>query len=273
MKLVFFLRHRGAFVAAVVLGLLLVGCSGAGKPASSGEEPSSSSRPAAATATPAGSLDLSQAVQKLQALQSFRYDIAFKLTFATPVASATHSAQRNDPSAAVGDFLASMLGSFRSEGAYRAPGDIDVKFVYAGNEIRFVQVGAQAWLNEAGAWRTTDPATIGTTGPSLSSLGAILPREPLGGAKTKTETVNGVHTIRYTFDKVALDRLALARDPSASSATDDATLDVWLTDDGVPVKLLLVASGDDDSGGKATLRLELNLRNLNDASILIKPPV
>ncbi len=261
-------RHFACLAAAALLGLALLGCSSDKDTASAKAEDGFGAQSGAAMASK-GELDLVQAFGKMQALQSFLYDFAFKLSFATSGSKQMDAQKPVEAADAGANLLFSLLGDFHSEGAFRAPGDVDLKLTYAGRDSRFVQVGKQAWVNEAGSWRTMAPQDLGGAASLLDTMDGVLPAEPLSGAKTKLENVNGVRALHYSFDRAALSRLAIA----GEEATGDATLDVWLNEDGVPVKLLLVAAGGEDPERKVTLRMELNLRNLNDKSIEIKAPV
>jgi len=53
----------------------------------------------------------------------------------------------------------------------------------------------------------------------------------------------------------------------------DANIDLWLMDGNVPVKILMSFAGKDASGNKMSMKLELNIRDINSSSISIKPPI
>jgi len=80
----------------------------------------------------------------------------------------------------------------------------------------------------------------GSFSPSdLSSATDALPADTLKKAKTSKETVNGIKTTRYSFDRKTLMDLAKEDSSTSSSAGtfdqfDKAQMDIWLNDDGIP---------------------------------------
>jgi hypothetical protein len=105
-------------------------------------------------------------------------------------------------------------------------------------------------------------------------LGDVLPAEVLDVAKTSREKVNGVETVKYSWDKAALTRLLASFGETADmSDIDDASLSIWMMDDVVPVKMSMTLAGSDEDGNKMSMKLDFNLRDINDPGIRIKPPV
>jgi hypothetical protein len=50
------------------------------------------------------------------------------------------------------------------------------------------------------------------------------------------------------------------------------TMDVWITEDGIPVKMTMSVSGTSD-GSDIALDLDFNVSDLNDSSITIEAPL
>jgi hypothetical protein len=143
-----------------------------------------------------------------------------------------------------------------------------------GKDTHYVQVGDEAWINDGSGWqpeRTVDASTLSQG--TLPGLPFDLQNDVLSGAKTKTETVNGVETTRYSFDKAALTDVAtkLGKQTAGMDKVSAATLDVWLTDDGLPVKLVAHVAGDSKLS-KTTIDLSYDVTDLN-SDIKIEKPV
>jgi hypothetical protein len=51
-----------------------------------------------------------------------------------------------------------------------------------------------------------------------------------------------------------------------------ANLDLWLSRDNIPVKLLMDFAGKDENGAAMSFKLELNITDINDSSVQIRPP-
>jgi hypothetical protein len=128
-------------------------------------------------------------------------------------------------------------------------------------------------LKTGGNWQQVTAADLGL-GTSFEELvGDVVPDEVLKVAKTSREKVNGVDTVHYAFDKKALEQLLADFGEAADlSEVDTANLDIWLSAENIPVKMTMVASGQDADGQKASVKLEFNVRDFNDPSIKIRPP-
>ena len=221
----------------------------------------------------AGPLDLATTADKLLELRSFRFDMTLKLDI--PAASSSN-ADDDALGAAFAGALLGVLGDIKAEGAYVAPDQMEVKMSMAGQEMGMVQIGKDAWVKFGPTWQKTTAATSGLDFSSPTDLITdFLPQQALAGAKTSQETVNGVRTTRYSFDKKALEKLAAEMGESATGLQEltDAKLDVWLTADNIPVKILMDFAGKDESGQKMSMKLELNVRDLNSDSVKIKAPI
>jgi hypothetical protein len=85
-----------------------------------------------------------------------------------------------------------------------------------------------------------------------------------------------VETTRFSFDKDSLAALAEAAGETAGledlSEVDTLALDVWITSDGVPVKMTMDVQGESE-GVEISVQLEYNIRDINDPSITIQRPI
>ena len=222
-----------------------------------------------------GVLNLSQSTSNLLALKSYRFDLLMALDLGAALPSGSGA-----PADALGEALAGALlgalGEIKVEGAYVAPDSVDVTVMMFGQQLRFVRIGDEAWTNEGGGWRAT-PATgmdFGFGGSPTELVADILPQEVLQGAKTSDETVNGVKTTRYSYDKEALAQLS--EDLGQSADLEDVTeanIDIWLAQGDIPVRVLVSIASANPDGQQMSLRLELNVRDIDNSSIEIKPPV
>jgi len=259
-------------LAATAMALALA-CGGDKDAASSGGEDTSSSKgaPGGSGAATARELDLNRAFTALQELRSFRFDLKMKMDFGDALAGL-----QDDESGIAAAFLA-LFSDIDVEGAYVAPDSLEVKMRFAGRDMRFVQIGSEAWINDGSGW------TAAGAGGSLDILSGspadlateFLPSEVLKVAKTSSETVNGVKTTKYSFDKESLKQVAekLGQDTGSVDQVDEMQLNVWLTEDNLPVKFALAAKGTDEQGNKISIEMEMNIRDLNSNSIKIARPV
>ena len=262
--------RRFPAILLAVAGLtmaLAVACGGKSSTDSKTNEngsPASSER----AAVGAGGVDLSKAVSAVDDLQSFRFEIAMKLDI---------SATSGSGGDAFAGALLGALGDIKIKGAYVRPDQTEVTMTMFGQEMGYVQIGTKAWEKTGGSWQATTASDSGFDFSSPTEMFSdLLPTEVLKGAKTSKEKVNGVNTTHYAFDKKAIEKL-LAEVPDASGVEfkdiSEANLDVWLTDEGIPVRLQMVLNGKDAQGQKMGIRLEMNITDINSSAIKIKPPI
>jgi hypothetical protein len=127
-------------------------------------------------------------------------------------------------------------------------------------------------------WQASDSSSSGGfsfgNGSPADMFTDILPDEMLKGAKTSKETVNGVKTTRYSFDKKSLGDLAkeLGEGSGGLKELNEANLDVWVNDDNVPVKFVMNMNGKDEQGKKVAVELQMNIKDIN-GNFQIKAPI
>ena len=246
------------FAAALVL--LAVACGG------DNNDSANASTGGAGSAT-SRELNLASAAQALQNVQSFRFDLSLKMDFDTPSGGSTE----DDFGAA---FLA-LLGNVNAKGAYAGPDSFEVEAALFGQKVRMVQIGNQAWVNDGSGWEVTDAEDLSTFSmTSPADLFEMVPAEVLKNATIKSEKVNGQETTRYSFNRDQL--LQIAKDLGEEMVDVDEiermNLDVWVTKDYVPVKMVLDMKGEAE-GTKAEIKVEFNVTDLNDPGIKIQKPV
>jgi hypothetical protein len=217
-----------------------------------------------------GGLDLSKAASAIEELKSFRFDLSLKMEF-----SGVSGNSAEDMFAAL---LLGALGDIKASGAYVAPDKTETTITFAGQEIGYIQIGNQAWMKMGGVWTpTTASDALGFNFGSPTDLFEdFLPQEVLKGAKTSRERVNGVDTTRFSYDKQSLLVLAeefgaMAGDLDDIDDLKEFSLDVWVTDSGIPVKLLMNIVAEDATVERFGIKLEANIKDIN-SNITIRPP-
>jgi hypothetical protein len=248
-------------ISRLFFGLAAVLAAGA-LAACGGDKDSDSSR----SNPPAGVLEqvnVGESVATLQQLKSFRFELKLSVDFSGDMTED-----------ALGAALLGALGNIEMKGAYVAPDSFEAQVQMFGEDVGFVQIGDTAWVKIGRSWEATNAEDLGLTSDFGDLLGDVLPAEVLDVAKTSREKVNGVETVKYSWDKAALARLLASFGETADmSDIDDASLSIWMMDDVVPVKMSMTLAGSDEDGNKMSMKLDFNLRDINDPGIRIKPPV
>jgi hypothetical protein len=254
--------------AAAALAALAVACGGDDNGANAGGRSGSG----AATTQ---ELDLSSAVLELEGLRSFRMDLSFKLNLGGLLSGL------GEEESAFASMLLSMLSNVKVKAAYVAPDSVSAEMNLLGEQVKYVQIGGQAWVNEGSGWQETGAEDfLGGLGSSPTELlEDFLPQEVLEAAKTKQETVNGVKATRYSFDRDSLEQLTedygedFGFNLSTLAEVEDLSLDVWVSEAGIPVKASMLFKGQDPEGNDMSMELELNITDINSDSVKITKPV
>ncbi len=220
---------------------------------------------------PQDSLDLARSAASIDSLRSYRFDLTMKLDFGP-------SGERSGDNAlgdALGGAILGLLKDIKAEGAYVAPDQMAMKMSLPGIQVEMIQIGDRAWVKSGGQWQGTEPSQDLFSQSPTGLLGDVLPAEVLSGAKVSKETVNGAKATRYSFNKGSLTELASVMGGSTAELEQltKANMDVWLNDDGVPVKIKLDMAGKDENGQKVSIFMEMNIRDINSKSIKIEAPV
>jgi len=248
------------FAAALVL--LAVACGGDDKDndsanASTGGGGSSTSR----------ELNLANAAQALEDVKSFRFDLSLKMDIDAPSTG-------NDDEDALGAAFLALLGNINMTGSFVGPDSYEFKTKFFGQDLQMIQIGNQAWINEGSGWEVadTDDSIFGGSPTDLAF--DMLPDEVLKNATVKSEKVNGQDTTRYSFDKAALLSIAeeFGEDMVDIQEIESMNLDIWVTKDNLPVKLVMNMKGEAE-GAKMDIQVDFNIKDINDSSIKIQKPI
>jgi hypothetical protein len=257
-------------LAPVAVGLiaLVMSCSGD----KDSDSPGSGARGSGSNVS--NELDLTNAASSLLELRSFRFDVSVKLDFDM---SALGAGDSDDEFGGLATAFLALLSDIKLEGAYQAPDSFEVQMRLAGEDIHAIQIGDRAWIDDGSGWEETDAdsSDLSFLGDPTELAFDLLPQEVLRNAKTKSETVNGVKATRYSFDKKALEAIAedLGEGTAGLEEVDEATLDVWLTDQNIPVKVVMNFKGKAEDGTDMAIAVELNVTDLNSDKVKIEAPI
>lgn len=144
------------------------------------------------------------------------------------------------------------------------PGTATVRTIQFGGE-QFTQVNGGTWLGPQ------TPEATGLKPDDLFSGGFFAPQD-LEGLEYVEETVNGVATRRYQITRNEFSALEDLIGASGETEIDDASVEVWLAEDGgFPVRMEIFASGVDQAAGNFTMTLTFEVTDINAAISIERP--
>ena len=269
------MRKLGWITAPLMAGLLAltVACGGDDDdtPSAIGSGGSASGGGAAVSQE----LNLAEAANQLLELSSFRFNLAFSLDF--DLGDLAESGDEDDEFGA--EFAAAFLSLFSDitmEGAYVAPDSIDMKMGIAGEEVHYIQIGDEAWVNDGTGWTPTAPdaAELSPFGDPMSFTTEMLPDAVLQNAEISEEEIDGRTAVRYHFNKDSLEAVAaeLGEDTAEFGEIDEMELDVWIIENSIPVKFEISASGADPEIGDIAFEASFSITDINE-DIEIERPI
>jgi hypothetical protein len=221
-------------------------------------------------------LNLAEAATQLMELRSFRFNVSLKLDLGLGDLTDTAGGEDDEFGAALADAFLALFSDISAQGAYVAPDSFDVKIMLAGEEAHMIQIGDEAWVNDGSGWVATDPSEDELTpfGSPTDLAFDFLPDEVLQNAEISSEKVNGVNTTKYHFDKASLEAVAadLGESTGDMGEVDEITLDAWLAEGNIPVKIALKASGTNADGGSMSVDVAFEISDIN-ADISIDRPI
>ncbi len=222
-------------------------------------------------------LNLAQAATQLMDLRSFRFNLSFKLDLDLESLGASDTTAEDDEFGAA--FAAAFLALFSDismQGTYVAPDSFDMQLSLAGEDVHYVQIGNEAWVDDGSGWTETAPdgSDLSFLGDPTSFATDFLPDAVLQNAKITDDAVGGVPAKRYHFDKASLEAVAadLGQETADFAEIDEMTLDVWLIEGDIPVKFEISVSGKDANGSQMGLEAKFELTDIN-ADINIDRPI
>lgn len=235
------------------------------------------------TASACGSADsppprttVAASCQGIDDLDSYRYSIVVRLQ-----APAFETRPGASPAAPLGEFaetLTALLSDFEIRGAHVAPDRTQAILQFKEDEVEVRAIGDARWERFGTTWeqQATPAPDVGFLTPTIVCEDIVLEiADGLDRSQAQHERINGVDAARYTLDKADLSLLPQLLGTDASTELPDEFLvDVWLAKDGEwPVKLEITAEDTDEQGNPLSMRLFMELRDVNDRGISIDEPV
>jgi len=256
------MRRNKLWLLLVVLGIILSLAACAPK-AETVEETTPTSIPEATTTeAPAEETTTTEALpeelftesyEALKSLKSYRYLSLFKFE-SKEIAKITR-------------------GSIEIKGEYVAPDKEHAIWTDLSSEEVFevIRIGDKAWIKQAGEWMEM-PAEYAETlmqvvfifGP-LHSWDTLYTGLPGTSNLVGKEVVNGIPCLHYASSYKGWGVLF-------GGGIAEAKGDIWIAEEGFPVKYIFEASGTDTEGNQGSIEWSMDLRDVNQP-ISIEPPM
>ena len=163
--------------------------------------------------------------------------------------------------------------SIEIKGEYVAPDKVHAIWTDLGSEDEFevIRIGNKAWIKEDGEWMEmpTEYAEslmqmVLMFGP-LHSWGTIYTGLPGTSNLVGREVINSIPCFHYTSNYNEWGGLF-------SGTVAEAKGDIWIAEEGFPVKYIFKASGTDPEGNHGSIEWSMDLRDVNQP-ISIEPPM
>ena len=217
------------------------------------------------------------------ALKSFRYDMTMELS------GSAASGASGLPSAVSLDLKIEMSGTVISPD--REQSKLTADFGFLKLDVETIRIGDRVWTRQSGGQWQKETAGLGELGLDFSVspidlLGADETggafetlRSVLDGLDGENERVNGVDTVRSDLTSEQFTQafpsggLPGGLSEGAPEGTlEDMKVQLWIArDSGIPVRIVIEATAG-EGADEGTMRLDLNLSDLNSSEIEIEPP-
>ena len=213
--------------------------------------------------------------QTLVEAKTYRY--VSKVTLESPEATETPSDAMPLPSPTLTrPFTGPFTFQYDVEADVVAPDRFAFTITTAGAEpFGVVIIGQETWSQFQGAWEVSQPVSIGYE--AIPICEAILPELNLSQAEPKTEDIDGVKTLHYSFARNASpEGVGKVFGPGSDMELLIHTLDVdlWTSTDGNElVRLEFQGKGLYSDGRPLTVHVVLDVRDINDDSIKVEAPI
>ncbi len=283
-------RIFGLTIGAILIAALVVGCGGSKKSSTT-----STDTPAAAPAATSGSGSQSGSNNGSSSAPAVTATAASSDSSggatASPLSSLTSYKYALNISGNGGALseLASTLGSGDSSGdvsmavtgAYVAPDKAQTDLNISGLDITRTVIGDQQWQDVGGLVQGPQPATPSDV-QDVIFINAFWSDSDFTttlnqfNCSSSTETVNGVETHMCGIDKETYNTLRSTLGGffgNSADITDLTTFNfqVWLTSDGVPVRMRVEMIGTDADNAPFNLKMNLDITDIN-SNFDITPP-
>jgi hypothetical protein len=164
-------------------------------------------------------------------------------------------------------------GSIEIEGEYVAPDKEHATWtdLSSGEEFEVIRISDKAWIKQAGEWMEM-PAEYAESlmqmifmfGP-LHSWDTLYTGLPGTSNLVGREVVNGIPCLHYASNYKGWEVLF-------GGGIAEARGEIWIAEEGFPVKYIFEASGTDTEGNQGSIEWSMELRDVNQP-ISIEPPM
>jgi len=174
--------------------------------------------------------------------------------------------------------FAALLSDVEIYGAVVAPDKSEMQMTLgeSGRTMGAVVIGERTWFSSGEEWTETPNGAPDVSLLSPDKLsGSIIDEQAFAGSEPVREKLNGVDSLHYSQTQNGLGSLSelLGVGEPQDDVPVETQMDLWLTEDGGhPIRLVIDASGRDEEGQEVSIQLEMNVTDLNDPGIEIKPP-
>ena len=238
------------------------------------------SGPSNASPTPETTAVATATVPSCQTLAEARtYRYTARQTYESPDTTETPTAEMPLPSATrTRDFGVGLFSyEYKVEGTYVAPDRR--RFDISGTEndpFSVIVIGSQLWWGEDGAWEVWG-GPLSVLYQPAGTCEAMLSELDLGQAEPEREEIDGLPTLHYSFPKNPSPSgmaQVFGENSDAALLVPAPDVDVWLSEDGQRlVRLQLGGKGLYSDGRPFIVGLVIDVRDINDESITIEPPI
>lgn len=255
-------RHRVFALAGLALIMLLIGLA-----CTSGDNVGTVANPSPG---PGGGLNACQALDKFK---RYRYSIHFRILSPQPetavdesqVGSPAFAMPPNNPTFELAqDYEGSIVNPDRLHMLVKNPGQPDLELIF---------VGDAAWNLLEGRWLRAQ-APIGIPFVPARVCAAMLGAPDFGSVQPVEEELNGRVTSHYRFDSLEAETAGALLGPESDMGRllKVYELDVWLAEDGWPVRMETRSEGTYPSGRKMIIEMNMEIKDPNAGDIVIEPP-
>jgi len=174
--------------------------------------------------------------------------------------------------------FAALLSDVEIRGAAVAPDKSEMQMTLgeSGRTIGAVVIGERTWFSSGEEWTETPNGAPDVSLLSPEKLsGSIIDEGAFAATEPVRETLNGVDALHYSQTQSGLGSLSelLGIGEPQNDVPVETKTNLWLTEDGrYPIRLVIDAKGRDAEGRDISIQLEMNVTDLNDPGIDIRPP-
>ncbi len=210
----------------------------------------------------------------LDKLERYRYTYFYNLESPRPT-SPIDEAETGDPPFAILPTSASFTFSQRYVGQFVSPDRFSLEVQTLSQPesqgLPMIIIGGQQWVNLGGVWTEGGASN---PFPPLGVCEAVLTELDLAGLQFTSETVNGREARRFHMEEAPLRTIALLYGPGSDMGRllTTPSVDIWITDEGWPAKLVIMDQADYPSGRELLMEISLDITDVDAGDIVVEPP-